>query len=370
MGIKGLNRIIKKQNPNAYYVNDYAQFAGKTLAMDVSIFLHKYVHTDRNTWFTSMVIFFAKMKKANITIIAVFDGKHVPIEKYLERDNRKVSSEKLKLKLKLIEQAQEMIYTLYVSDFDGYSAPLSENHQLQVKTLVRDEIDFSNATECIRALAKTYDKIANQCERVGPKHTEQTTRLVDALGVSRVTAYGEAEALCAALAIHGYADGVLSRDTDTLVYGCPLFVCEFKANEFTWTTLDVVLESLEFTMAEFIDFCIMCGCDYNTNVPRVGGVTAYKYMRLHGSIEEIEKCEGVDTLCLRYERCREIFQPYSKEYIDGFKITDTCQPNKEAILSVFAVNGCRINYGYIEDAWAPKKLELEFLSSHESGSED
>lgn len=365
MGIKGLNKIIKGQNPDAYYVSDYTQFAGKTLAMDVSIFLHKYVHTDRNTWFTSMVIFFAKMKKANITIIAVFDGKNVPIEKYLERDNRKVNSEKLQLKLKLIDQAQEMIYTHYISDFDDYSPPLTEDHQLHVRSLVREEVDFSNAAECIRALAKTYDKIANQCERVGPKHTEQTMRLVDALGISRVTAYGEAEALCAALAIHGVADGVLSRDTDTLVYGTPLFVCEFKENKFTWTTLEMVLASLQFTMEEFIDFCIMCGCDYNTNIPRVGGVTAYKYMQLHSSIEEIEKCENVDTLCLRYKRCREIFQPYSKEYIDGFQITKQHTPNKEEVLSVFAVNKCRVGYGYIEDAWTQPTIELDFLSESE-----
>ena len=44
---------------------------------------------------------------------------------------------------------------------------------------------------------------------------------------------------------------------------------------------------------EFIDLCILCGCDYTTNIPGIGPVTAFKliedYKNIESIIEKIEK---------------------------------------------------------------------------------
>jgi len=370
MGIHGLNPIIKKQNPNVYQTCHYSKFSGKSLAMDVSIFLHKYIHADRNNWFSSLVTFFIKMKKENIHIIAIFDGEHVPVEKLLEREHRKVSSNKSKDRLDSIKQLQQLIYTLYTTSHEGYAPSVSEEHQLKVSIALKlklknnlqneEEIDLSDGECCLRELAKLEDKILNQNARVDSKIVQSALELVQALGIPHVVAYGEAEALCASLAIHGYTDGVLSRDTDTLVYGAPLFVNDFKGNEFSWTTLEVVLDSLQLTQKEFIDFCIMCGCDYNTNMKGVAGGNAYKFISEYGSIENIELNKDVDTTCLRYKRCREIFVPYSKEYLNGYTFSSS-PPNKEKITELFDNNNCFITFIFIDKVWKTKHDNLEFI---------
>ena len=41
------------------------------------------------------------------------------------------------------------------------------------------------------------------------------------------------------------------------------------------------------TNAQFVDFCILCGCDYSGTIRGVGPKTALKLIKEHGSIEEI-----------------------------------------------------------------------------------
>lgn len=41
------------------------------------------------------------------------------------------------------------------------------------------------------------------------------------------------------------------------------------------------------TQEEFIDLCILCGCDYTHTIGGMGPVTAYKLMKEHGNIEAV-----------------------------------------------------------------------------------
>ena len=41
------------------------------------------------------------------------------------------------------------------------------------------------------------------------------------------------------------------------------------------------------THKEFIDLCILCGCDYTNSIGGMGPVTSYKLMKEHGSIEKV-----------------------------------------------------------------------------------
>lgn len=53
--------------------------------------------------------------------------------------------------------------------------------------------------------------------------------------------------------------------------------------------LEVLLAELELTMDQFIDLCIMCGCDYANNIRGIGAVRALSLMKQHGSIEAVVK---------------------------------------------------------------------------------
>ena len=54
-------------------------------------------------------------------------------------------------------------------------------------------------------------------------------------------------------------------------------------------SLEAVLEGFGLTMEEFIDLCILCGCDYTKTIFGVGPVKAYKYIKDLSTIEEVLK---------------------------------------------------------------------------------
>ena len=43
------------------------------------------------------------------------------------------------------------------------------------------------------------------------------------------------------------------------------------------------------TMDEFIDLCILCGCDYTHSIGGIGPVKAFNYMQAEGNIENVLK---------------------------------------------------------------------------------
>ena len=83
----------------------------------------------------------------------------------------------------------------------------------------------------------------------------------------------------------GYVDYVLTEDMDTMVYGCPKLIrnCvekDLKRKDIiSIFTFEEVIRGLDLTYDKFIDFCILCGCDYCPTVPKIGNITALKLIR-------------------------------------------------------------------------------------------
>ena len=95
--------------------------------------------------------------------------------------------------------------------------------------------------------------------------------------------------MCANLALNGKVDGVLSDDTDVLAYGTKLFLTGINTtkNSCIEIQIDNILSQINFTYEQFRDLCIMCGTDYNRNIPKVGSINAYKLIIQYESIENI-----------------------------------------------------------------------------------
>ena len=51
-------------------------------------------------------------------------------------------------------------------------------------------------------------------------------------------------------------------------------------------TLTLTL-SIQVSRETFVDFCILCGCDYTGTIRGVGPMTAFKLLKQHGSIEAV-----------------------------------------------------------------------------------
>ena len=54
-----------------------------------------------------------------------------------------------------------------------------------------------------------------------------------------------------------------------------------------------ILAAMELTMPQFVDLCILCGCDYTDTIRGIGPKNALKLIKTHGSIEKV--LENLDT---------------------------------------------------------------------------
>ena len=64
---------------------------------------------------------------------------------------------------------------------------------------------------------------------------------------------------------------------------------------------------------QFVDICILCGCDYCPTIPKVGPIRAFQYIKQYGSIETmIDSGKFVipDGFKERFEKSRELFQVF------------------------------------------------------------
>lgn len=101
----------------------------------------------------------------------------------------------------------------------------------------------------------------------------------------------EAESLCASLVEAGYADVVITEDTDVLVFDSPMLRhIGPVSREGELLHGREIRQALGFeTREQWVDFCLLCGCDFIERIKGLGPVTAYKMLRQHGSIEAILK---------------------------------------------------------------------------------
>lgn len=90
-------------------------------------------------------------------------------------------------------------------------------------------------------------------------------KLVQLMGVPMIEAPGEAEAQCAEMTKMGLAFGTATEDMDALTFGSSHLLRGFnsKKEPITQVDLNALLEGFGMNMDEFIDLCIMCGCDYS-----------------------------------------------------------------------------------------------------------
>merc|ERR1719171_2015894 len=134
--------------------------------------------------------------------------------------------------------------------------------------------------------------------RVTKEQNEQTKELLRLLGIPVIEAPSEAEATCAALCRDGKVYAAATEDADCLTFGTKTLIRNLMAAESQKKTilevsLERVLEQLNITMDQFIDFCILSGCDYCDTIKGVGPSTAIKLIMQHGSLEKV--LENIDA---------------------------------------------------------------------------
>ncbi|XP_067908479.1 flap endonuclease 1-like isoform X2 [Heterodontus francisci] len=124
-------------------------------------------------------------------------------------------------------------------------------------------------------------------------------RLLTLLGVPYIEAPSEAEATCAALVKAGKVHCTATEDMDALPFGCTLLVRNVNAKKDARVeeiSLPEILRALDLTQEQFVDLCILMGCDYCDKIKGIGIKRALPLIQSHKSIEEIIR--NID--CLKY----------------------------------------------------------------------
>jgi len=264
MGIKGLKKIIKKNAPNSFTEIRIKDLKGSKIGVDSSILLYKfrYTYKDDNFHILGFLNKTIELLENKITPIFVFDGKP-PNAKKSVIDSRIENRNKMKERLsELMELKKELPSEEFIDSDD------------------EESIDYK---ELIK-INKEIEKIQRNNLIISRNHSIEVMELLESLGVNFLIANGEAEEYCAFLQKKQIVDFVLTEDTDSLTFGCSKVIFNTK-NNFSICCLENILSSLGITYLQFIDFCILSGCDYTCTIPKIGQVTALNIIKKYGTIE-------------------------------------------------------------------------------------
>lgn len=304
MGVNGLLQHLRKLDESIVNKIPLDTFSGKTVAVDTSIFLYKYLCVSFQSD-EPMIMHFWRfvrgLQNNGLRPVFIFDGTP-PDLKSSTHAARSEQRQKTKAK---------------IAELEAFIADLESNVQIVPPTTpsflnLSAGISRSNLLELSR---DKLNKLNSQCISVKPSDVDNVKKLLDLMGIGWYTATGEAERTCSWLCVHKYVDAVLTTDSDVLVYGAPTFIKSVSGGDCEVVFYDVVLELLDLTPSQFRDFCIMCGVDYNKRIPKVGPVKSLKLLEKHTDLDGIA-AEGIDTSNLLYPECRALFTLPDRELID------------------------------------------------------
>mgnify|MGYP001193498635 CR=1 FL=1 len=351
MGIKNLHKFLKNNCIEIYTPVHLSNYSYKKVGIDISLYMFKYKTIYGDQWLQAFVRLIACLRNNEIHCVFVYDN-GAPPEKDLEKQTRIDSRNKIRDKIKLIEVDVKKYHNsgeisdLLIEIYEKY------RNQDKVKRLLKSDnnIDFD-----VTVVETRIDKMKGQTVKIDSYDFELTKELFDIIGVPWILANGEAETMCSHMCISGLIDCVLSEDTDVLAYNTPLFLTKINTHNETCTEIRVenILESLEITYETFRDLCIMCGTDYNKNIPRVGPETSFKLLKKFENIDGIKENTHYDVSILNHNRSRELFTLDDKLDIE----IPFCKPPDWTKLNEFLfVNNCKIDMQYIRKCFSPKQL--------------
>lgn len=328
MGIKSINKFLKKKCPSVFQEVDLSFFSGKKVAIDTSLYLCKFKAMNGKNWLNSFIRMITCLRDNKIDCVFIYDS----IEPIPEKENeRKERYEKRQRKQEYLSNLRTDLNIFKVNgiitdnlrkynDKHSYKSP-----KRLLGNITKPQID-------VRMIDFMLDKGEAQLFNVSWEDFDKTRELFSILAIPYINAPLEAETLCADLCKKGLVDAVLSDDTDLLAYGTPQSLSKLNINNNTVTlvTNKDLLENLELTQEELVDFCIMCGTDYNKNIYRVGPDKAYKYIKSWKNIEGIRDNTNLDISGLNHDCGRNIFLRYQPtlEPNLNFDFQFDCCPNQ------------------------------------------
>ncbi|XP_053963114.1 flap endonuclease 1 [Anastrepha ludens] len=261
MGILGLAKLIADIAPVAIKENEIKNYFGRKVAIDASMCLYQFLIAVR----------------ADGAQLTTVDGEP--------------TSHLMGMFYRTIRMLEHGIKPVYV--FDG-KPPDLKSGELAKRAERREEAQKALEKAEEAGNAEEVEKFNRRLVRVTKDHAREAQELLKLMGVPYVEAPCEAEAQCAALVKAGKVYGTATEDMDALTFGSSVLLRHLTFSEARKMPVkeffyEKVLQGLELTSTEFIDLCILLGCDYCEGIKGIGPKRAVELINTHRDIETILK---------------------------------------------------------------------------------
>jgi flap endonuclease-1 len=251
MGIKNLLKFLSSY-PNVLNEKEPNEYYGKKIAIDISILMYQVVIAIRNS------------------------GSD------LTNDKGDITSHILGLFNKTLSFLDKGIIPVYV--FDGKPPQLKQkilDARKQVKKRALEKLEDTDISSedrikyLKRSVTITRDQM-NQCRE-----------LLLAMGIPYVDAPEEADSQLSYLCKNNMVYAVLTEDMDILTFGSPRIIRNLTTNKKIPLEIELsnVLKSLDLNYEQFIELCILFGCDYCHNISDLRTSHVYQVYIKHKNIE-------------------------------------------------------------------------------------
>lgn len=305
MGIRRLSTFLRRNYPGIYKPIHVSKIADARIAVDISIYIFKYKSLHGRGWslaFLNLILFF---RQNNIHPVFIYDVGHPP-EKSSERCRRSKQKKDAAARLQSLRSAIEK------RPFSTYT-PSSRSPSYLSGSSPEDE-EYERKLRRISALESTIVEV--------DRHDFDLSKVIlEKCGVPYFNAVLEAETVCADLAKKGIVTAAMSEDSDLFVYGSPLTIIDVNllTQQVTTVAYKDILNELKMTEDQFLNFCMLCGCDYVRSTFR-DPKDAYDLVMSHSPISLPEHVSDMGT----FLRARKMYIQY--EGLDGVTEIPPCKP--------------------------------------------
>ncbi|XP_031484655.1 flap endonuclease 1-A-like isoform X2 [Nymphaea colorata] len=310
MGIKGLTKLLSDNAPKAMKQRKLESYFGRKIAIDASMSIYQFL------------------------IVVGRTGTET-----LTNEAGEVTSHLQGMFWRTIRLLEAGLKPIYV--FDGTPPDLKKQELVKrFSRRVDATDDLAEAKET--GVKDDIEKYSKRTVKVRNKHNEDCKRLLRLMGVPVVQSPSEAEADCASLCKNGKVYAVASEDMDSLTFGAPRLLRHLmdpssKRVPVMEIEIAKVLEELNLSMDQFIDVCILCGCDYCENIRGIGGQTALKLIHQYGSLESVLENINKERYKIPenwpYQEARTLFKEPIVSPVEELDEAKWTSPDEEGLIS-------------------------------------
>lgn len=347
MGVDGLYKFINKKFPEVYNTIGINEIKGKSCIIDGMQHIYSqliYMRSRDKEIITKdgknishihgLINSLTYYLKNDIIPIFVFDGKTPDIKRKKIEERKKNLKDNLN-KLKELKKQKDNIneYINLISDnndnIDYLNEEIEKNNEDYIfGTPPNDSINLQEEINKMNNIQEEYKKIYKKSIVMKDYYIKDWIQILQLLKLPVIKAEGEADPMCAfMLKNNSNIYGIISDDSDMLVFGSPIIMRKSINQQFTIIELEKILTNMEillsneygnyisFDLDNLVDFSILLGTDYGTFKLNKNQYDSYELLKYYInndkdwkkliSEEQYEKFEIIKKYYTEYDYTKE-----------------------------------------------------------------